>query len=216
MAQGKVTDFFATRKRNAAAHPSKRRKIEIASSEVGNDELNKINRNPYKNVEQEKESVDHKKENSIFSPLQTRAARKAKSLRISTPKPSTRTRKTKTDCSQKLIADVFAQNPKSDISHSDILSGKVQGLVTEAVTSNWDDHDGPDCTPTKAVHNTDETSKVRKRGRHGKSSIKIGDDDVTPEKCRPPKTTTNTESKSRKKLQLKLTSSDDNDTKEKV
>lgn len=57
MAQGKVTDFFSTRKRNPNLHPSKRRKVEISATEVDLSTLDRTNTNQYRNLSQPEAEV---------------------------------------------------------------------------------------------------------------------------------------------------------------
>lgn len=197
MAQGKVTDFFSTRKRNPALQPSKRRKVEITSTEVDISTLDRTNVNPYRNLAQENEveTESAKKENTVFSPLQTRASRKAKTVGISssTAKKTTRTRKPKVDPKQKLIPHSFIEPVATE--------GKGEITIAESVTSSWDDHDGVVSTPVKA----ETATNTRKRGRNGKTSQKElqKNDEATPEKRPVTKEPKKAETKARKKLQLK-------------
>jgi hypothetical protein len=201
MAQGKVTDFFSTRKRNPALQPSKRRKVEITSTEVDISSLDRTNANPYRNLTQgnDVEPEAARKENTVFSPLQTRASRKAKTVQISssTAKKSTRTRKTKVDPKQKLISRSFIEPQSAE------PEVKGETTIAESVTSSWDDHDGGNSTPVKA-----EIVKItRKRARNGKTCQKEAEknDEATPEKRTINNEPKKTETKARKKLQLKQT-----------
>ena len=194
MAQGRVTDFFSARKNNSAAQPSKRRKVEISTSNIDISSLIKTNVNPYKNLDQEPQSVDTRKEN-VFSPLQTRAARKSNAVKLKTPRPTTRSRKTKVDPKQKLLPDVLANSPAP-------IANEKSTKIADAVTSSWDEHDGPACTPSKSQDSSKVTTKGRKRDR---DSVKTNSskNDATPDKRQPEATKSPQDSKARKKLQLK-------------
>ena len=195
MAQGKVTDFFSARKRSTASNPSKRRKIEITASEVDTSPFTKSNIDPLKNIVQQ--PVDTRKENA-FSPLQTRAGRKSKGVKLVTPRSTTRSRKVvKTDPKQKLIPDILANSPA-------LTSDKGVTQIVEKVTSSWDEHDGPACTPQKTVDTDNITTKGRKRNR-GVAAAQTKDDS-TPEKRQPELAKSPEDVKARKKLLLKASS----------
>lgn len=193
MAQGRVTDFFSARKNNSAAQPSKRRKVEISTSDVDISSVTNTNLNPYKNLDQEPQSVDTRKEN-VFSPLQTRAARKSNAVK-KTPRTTTRSRKSKVDPKQKLLPDVLSNSPAA-------VADKNSTKIADAVTSSWDEHDGPACTPSKSQDSSKVTTKGRKRDR---DSVKTNGskNDATPDKRQPEATNSPQDSKARKKLLLK-------------
>lgn len=140
---------------------------------------------------------DERKENKVFSPLQTRASRKAKTTKITAlSAKGTRTR-TKIDSKQKLIVDSFVGPLSTE------ESGKGQVTVGEAVTASWDDHDGPISTPAKDIAKV--KLNTRKRTRNGKTNQKEQQkvDEATPEKRQPAeKAQQPTEIKAKKKLQL--------------
>ena len=197
MAQGKVTDFFSARKRSTASNPSKRRKIEITASEVDTSPFTKTNIDPLKNIVQQPVSVDTRKENAL-SPLQTRAGRKSKGVKLVTPRSTTRSRKAvKTDPKQKLIPDILANSPA-------LTSDKGVTQIVETVTSSWDEHDGPACTPKKTVDTDNLTTKGRKRNR--RVAAAQTKDDSTPEKRQPELAKSPEDVKARKRLLLKVSS----------
>lgn len=202
MAQGKVTDFFSTRKRNPGIQPSKRRKVEITCSEVDISTLDRTNSNPYRNLAQESEvenEMSHedqrKAENTAFSPLQTRASRKAKPVKVLAPvSKATRTRKSKVDPKQKTIGKSFV-----------VPAASEKGPITlaETVSSTWDEHDGRQLTPSKEC--TEAVLKTRKRSRNEKTTALEETQQsggVTPEKRQLTKAMQKTETKARKKLHL--------------
>lgn len=193
-----MTDFFSARKSNFTSQPSKRRKVEITSSNVDISSSTNTNLNPFRNLEQPDQGtqiVDTRKENA-FSPLQTRAARKAKTLAVKTPRSTTRSRKAKVDPKQKLLPDVLA--------NSKVLPEEENADKTsDVVTSSWDEHDGPTCTPTKSKGVSDQENgrtKGKKRDRNTKSTSL--EDEATPDK-RPEPSNSPQDSKARKKLLLK-------------
>ncbi|KAH3774263.1 DNA replication factor Cdt1-like [Dreissena polymorpha] len=204
MSQGKVTDFFSTRKRNPGSQPSKRRKVEIQASEVDFSTLEKTNIIPYQNIVQNThdllanvnpQPVDERKEN-VFSPVTTRSTRREKAVKEvgSVTKKTTRTRKAKIDPKQKLIADTFANRPEE------------KSTIAEDVTSSWDEHDGAPATPQKPEAESETETKTRKRTRLGKTVQKddaTKSDEATPEK-RPvqavEETVAPTKSRARRKL----------------
>ena len=192
MAQGKVTDFFSARKRSSALQPSKRRKIEITSSEVDISSLTKTNTDPVKNQVQEPVSVDKRKEN-VFSPLQTRAGRKAKGVKPPSQHTTTRSRKAKTDPKQKLLPDILAS--------SSVLVDQSGTQIAEAVTSSWDEHDG---TPTKSAEGGKVTTQGNKRGRE--VAVTQPGYESTPEKRRSELAKSTQDPRARKRLLLKPTS----------
>lgn len=198
MAQGKLTDFFSSRKRNPSLQPSKRRKVEITTSNVDIRSLEKTNLGALDKLTPEihdpilPENAELGKKENVFSPLQTRAARKAKNADVS---KKTRTRKAAVDSKQKLISESF--------SCSDIKTGAV--TLTEDVTSSWDEHDGPAQTETPQKQDTEKAdSRTRKRTRNVRTAQteEPSQDGATPEKRQPPVTTDKTGSKAKKKLQL--------------
>ncbi|KAL4235191.1 replication licensing factor Cdt1 [Mactra antiquata] len=205
MSRGKVTDFFSTRKRNPASQPSKRRKVEITSTPVDISTLDRTNTNQYRNLTQENEDRTETpiKGDNVFSPLQTRAARKAKQSAPSVKKV-TRSRKVKPDPKQLSIEASLSTVSKNE---------KATVQVTESVTSSWDEHDGPvenkQETPQKS---TEETIKSRKRCRNGKTTVKDDQksDEATPEKRTPPVLSKQADTEARKKLQLVQDSSSEN------
>lgn len=196
MAQGKVTDFFSARKRNPSLQPSKRRKVEIVATQIDVRTIDKTNTNPYRNLTQDVENDENQvsesegKTKTLFSPLQTRAARKAKSTAVaSSAKKVTRGRKAKVDPKQKLIHEALAE-PKEQIT------------LSETITASWDDHDGPQETPQKE---TTRATNTRKRGREEKTTKKdnMASDEATPEKRQiDMKVDLQTKGRARKKLQL--------------
>ena len=192
MAQGKVTDFFSARKRSSALQPSKRRKIEITSSDVDISSLTKTNTDPVKNQVQEPVSVDKRKEN-VFSPLQTRAGRKAKGVKPPSQQTTTRSRKARTDPKQKLLPDILASSPS-------VLVDQSGTQVAEAVTSSWDEHDG---TPTKSAEGGKVTTQGKKRGRE--VAVTQPGNESTPEKRRSELAKSTQDSRARKMLLLKPT-----------
>ena len=202
MAQGRVTDYFSARKSNISSQPSKRRKVQISSSSDDISPLEKTNVNPFKNLDQpdqDTQPVDTRKEN-VFSPLQTRAARKSKTVILKTPKSTTRSRKAKVDPKQKLLPDVLA-TPSASLEGDKVLK------TADVVTSSWDEHDGPACTPSKSkasVESENATTRGRKRDRNAKATI--SKDEATPEKRQVEKVKTPEDSKARKKLLLKTKS----------
>lgn len=140
---------------------------------------------------------DERTENKVFSPLQTRASRKAKTAKITAPSAKATRTRTKIDPKQKLIVDSFVGPLSTE------ESGKGQVTVGEAVTASWDDHDGPTSTPVKDVAKVQ--LNTRKRTRNGKTNQKVQQkvDEATPEKRQPAeKPQQPTETKARKKLQL--------------
>ena len=201
MAQGRVTDYFSARKNNNSLQPSKRRKVEISTSSVDISAHDKTNINPFKNLDQpdqETQTGDTRKEN-VFSPLQTRAARKAKTVTLKTPKSTTRSRKAKVDPKQKLLPDVLA------ISNASLENDKVT-KTADIVTSSWDEHDGPACTPSKSKDTETENASTRGRKRDRNAKAATSKDEATPEKRQTGKVKTPEDSKARKKLLLKTKS----------
>lgn len=193
MAQGKVTDFFSARKRNPTLQPSKKRKVEIVASEIDVRTLDKTNSNPYRNLAETIENVcdaDKTKETPMFSPLQTRASRKAKATTVApVVKKTTRGRKQRdVDPRQKLISESYLEPAK--------------GLMTvsEAVTASFDDHDGPPVTPSK----TTEKKNTRKRSRQDKTTQECfrKQDEATPEKRATEVVKIPVKGRTRKKLQM--------------
>ena len=189
MSQGKVTDFFSTKKRNPGLHASKRRKVEIVATQIDN--IRSINKTHVisRNLEQD-ENQNGPEEKTMFSPLQTRAARKAK---INTAGKSqncaSRTRKVKVDSKQKLISQSFPEPEKGEVT------------VSEAVTS-WSDNDGPPTTPQKET--VKESTRKRSRQCTSTQEDKAESDEATPGK----RQTENTKpivpakGRARKKLQM--------------
>lgn len=198
MAQGRVTDYFSTRKRNPALQPSKRRKVEVTSTQVDISVLDRTNSNQYRNITQDEGGAERQPKETVFSPLQTRAARKAKQS-ATVPKKATRARKIKVDPKQTSIEVSLASSTNESAS-----KGILQ--ISEAVTSSWDEHDGVGLpqqeTPRKSIEET--VVNGRKRGRNGKTTVKddLKPDEATPEKRPSTSAAKPAETKARKKLQL--------------
>ena len=202
MAQGRVTDYFSARKSNFTTQPSKRRKVEISSSNVDISALDKTNVNPFKNLDQpdqETQIADTRKEN-VFSPLQTRAARKSKTVTLKTPRSTTRPRRAKVDPKQQLLPDILATSTAP-------LEDERIAKTADIVTSSWDEHDGSACTPSKANSAADRGNSTngRKRDRNTKAAT-ASKDEATPEKRQPEMVKLPEDSKARKKLLLKAKS----------
>jgi len=200
--QGKVTDFFSTRKRNPGSQPSKRRKVEIQATEVDISTLNKTNVNPFSNAIQDlpdlvRSPVDNKKEN-VFSPLQTRAGRKNNANTTLQSSKKTRTRKTKVDPKQKLISDTFNGKDITD------KAEPKKAQVSEEVTSAEDDHDEAQAAETPKKQMAGDKTKSRKRTRQAKAEqVESKADEATPEKRQVAEKKPAARGRAKKKLEMK-------------
>lgn len=157
MAQARLNDFFATKKRFHGANPSKRRKIESTESDPKTKVICRSDLDG--SAEAEKPSCSTRTTGSDL--VASRSSRRTKAARNSqqaAPRPTrTRTYARKTDVvGQITIQNAFAKSSESssDIDGQDLLCDAGLGEVTEEVTSQWDEHDGPK-TPKRSIRSAD-------------------------------------------------------------
>lgn len=140
MAQPRVSDFFASKKRSNGVNPAKRRKVELSEF---NDDL--------------KSAVLTPSSASIVTDVAADRGAKLLASETSTSKRSTRAKQTPASKSAKTrssarkkadqkshftIKDAFAKQSESSDS-SDVDGKDANMIVSEEVTSQWDEHDGP-------------------------------------------------------------------------
>ncbi|XP_061166434.1 DNA replication factor Cdt1-like [Saccostrea echinata] len=191
MAQARVTEFYATKKRTGDAQPSKRRKLQI------NTDVSEAIQSEPRNTRSTRSSTRGKgistpviaePENVLFTLSVPDKSAKSKSTKSVTQ----RTRKIKQIKGQQSIADVLRSRSPSPTPSS----------ASEEITSAWDEHDGP-LTPSKKSKQNNEnetkgktqTSKKRTRQSKIKEDLKTPPKEEKEETVRAPR--------SRKKLQLR-------------
>ena len=174
MAQARVIDFFATKKRIHNANPSKRRKIELTQSDLKADVTcqNVLGAD----AKVEKPSCHNRAANRSSRRTKPKAAPRSTRTR-------SRTSARKTDIvGQIAINDAFAKasDSSSDTDGQDFLSDVAFGEVTEEITSQWDEHDGPK-TPNRKIRSSDcpqvpdsattETKEIRRKAVARRSRV---------------------------------------------
>ncbi|XP_064599103.1 DNA replication factor Cdt1-like [Liolophura sinensis] len=198
MAQARVTEFFATRKKRRAEQPSKRRKVDFTETapalsfeNTGPVKLSNTDVNDgYRNVEDTVEiPAKGKQQQHVLKPVQTvRATRSStKSTRSSSTnakqKSNTNTRQS-TRSQKSDIPNIF-QNFARKLSPADGLVSDVKVTPTESkaankvfseVTDCWDDHDGCSSNTEESACATPKTSHAKeKNGRKRKKDQKLTD-----------------------------------------
>lgn len=160
MAQARVTEFYATKKRNGDSQPSKRRKLQVTSDIPETIQNEPVATRSTRSSSRRKESVppvSAEPENVLFTLSASDKGTKSASNRVLRQ----RTRKIKQIKGQKTIVEALESRSSSP----------TNSLDGEEVTSSWDEHDGP-LTPSKktkqnAEHGTEQAAKgSRKRDRH--------------------------------------------------
>lgn len=189
MAQARVTEFYATKKRNGDAQPSKRRKLQVISDVSETIQNEPVATRATRSSARTKEisaPVSSEPENVLFTLSSSDKGNKL----APTKTPKQRSRRIKQIKGQQSIVSALGSRPTSP---NEISSG-------EEVTSAWDEHDGP-LTPSKKTKQdndnpTEEKTKgTRKRTR--KQNV------MTPQKEENQKEETIKAPRSRKKLQLR-------------
>ncbi|XP_062587109.1 DNA replication factor Cdt1-like [Saccostrea cucullata] len=191
MAQARVTEFYATKKRNGDAQPSKRRKLQI------NAEVSETIQSEPKSTRSTRSStrgkgistpVSAEPENVLFTLSLPDASAKS----TTTKGVKQRTRKIKQIKGQQSITDALRSRSPSPASSS----------ASEEITSAWDEHDGP-LTPSKKSkqNNEGETKGKTQASRKRTRQSKVKQDLKTP--LKEEKEETVKAPRSRKKLQLR-------------
>ena len=173
MAQARVTEFFAAKKRTFDAQPSKRRKLAVTAPSNETLQAIEINTRATRSSRRGKTVVDPQ-------PVETEEVRSS----TPTPKPkSTRkprakaqkAKQVKVPKGQTSLKDVFDKSSRPN--SPDVENQKEENSApVEEVTSAWDEHDGP-LTPSKRrteENSTDSENEAlsRKRRRRGNSKEK--------------------------------------------
>lgn len=160
MAQARVTEFYATKKRNGDAQPSKRRKLQIISDVSETIQNESVTTRATRSSARRKgisAPVSAEPENVLF----TLSSSDKSSKSASTKTPKQRSRRIKQVKGQQSIVDALGSRPTSP---NEISNG-------EEVTSAWDEHDGP-LTPSKKTKQDNEnptegkTKDTKKRTRN--------------------------------------------------
>lgn len=160
MAQARVTEFYATKKRNGDAQPSKRRKLQIISDVSETIQNESVTTRATRSSARRKGisgPVSAEPENVLF----TLSSSDKSSKSASTKTPKQRSRRIKQVKGQQSIVDALGSRPTSP---NEISNG-------EEVTSAWDEHDGP-LTPSKKTKQDNEnptegkTKDTKKRTRN--------------------------------------------------
>ena len=155
MAQARVTEFYATKKRNGDSQPSKRRKLQVTSDIPETIQNEPVATRSTRSSSRRKESVppvSAEPENVLFTLSASDKGTKSASNRVLRQ----RTRKIKQIKGQKTIVEALESRSSSP----------TNSLDGEEVTSAWDEHDGP-LTPSKKTKQTEQAAKgSRKRDRH--------------------------------------------------
>lgn len=189
MAQARVTEFYATKKRNGDAQPSKRRKLQVisdVSETIQNEPVATRAARSSARTKGISAPVSSEPENVLFTLSSSDKGNKL----APTKTPKQRSRRIKQIKGQQSIVSALGSRPTSP---NEISSG-------EEVTSAWDEHDGP-LTPSKKTKQdndnpTEEKTKgTRKRTR--KQNV------MTPQKEENQKEEAIKAPRSRKKLQLR-------------
>lgn len=182
MAQARVTEFYATKKRNGDAQPSKRRKLQVisdVSETIQNEPVATRATRSSARTKGISAPVSSEPENVLFTLSSSDKGNKL----APTKTPKQRSRRIKQIKGQQSIVSALGSRPTG-----------------EEVTSAWDEHDGP-LTPSKKTKQdndnpTEEKTKgTRKRTR--KQNV------MTPQKEENQKEETIKAPRSRKKLQLR-------------
>ncbi|KAL3860561.1 hypothetical protein ACJMK2_010674 [Sinanodonta woodiana] len=176
-AQGKVTDFFASKKRNADAQPSKRRKAQLIPSEKNISYLDSTNKHGNRKgsvagIAPKTESTKSENDNSVQI-SHTKVVTDKKNQTMKTLTSSRKNRFTKLSKGQMTIDNVFARVAKVS---SNRENEQKEGLIVDEITSSWDDHDGPissgNQTPVKSIQtNVGQSVPSRKRRRDWESML---------------------------------------------
>lgn len=187
MAQARVTEFYATKKRNGDAQPSKRRKLQVisdVSETIQNEPVATRATRSSARTKGISAPVSSEPENVLFTLSSSDKGNKL----APTKTPKQRSRRIKQIKGQQSIVSALGSRPTSP---NEISSG-------EEVTSAWDEHDRP-LTPSKKTKQdndnpTEEKTKgTRKRTR--KQNVMTPQKEEKEETIKAPR--------SRKKLQLR-------------
>lgn len=202
MAQARVTEFFAAKKKRRAEQPSKRRKVDFTettpSLSFGNTEPIKLSNSQIKdarrNVEDTVEIPTEGKQQPVLEPAQTQKVRATRSSTRSTrsssantkQKSSSNTRQSaRSQKSQKSTIPNIFETLSLKIQPADSLASDVKGTQTKGkaankvfseVTDCWDDHDGCSSNTEESASTTPKTSPAKeKNGRKRKKEQKLSE-----------------------------------------
>ncbi|KAK3603934.1 hypothetical protein CHS0354_042946 [Potamilus streckersoni] len=207
-AQGRVTDFFASKKHNSDTQPSKRRKVQLIPSETNISYLDLTNK--YGNRKGTvagtiPKTGPTKPENDHSVQISSTKAVTSKTNQIMKTLRSTRKKKCRklNQKGQMTIDNIFERIAKES---SGLENGQEQGVIVDETTSFWDDHDGPissgNQTPVRSIQTAaGQSVPSRKRRRDAETKLVEGMGVATPEKNYRPTIYPET-SKSRRKIDL--------------
>ncbi|XP_046544177.1 DNA replication factor Cdt1-like [Haliotis rubra] len=200
MAQTRVSEFFPSKKKSRHSNATKRRKVELTTTD---DDISTLKQAVSRNVQIPEQLEETKVECTKTTSQKTKTSARTKSVVKSNQKPvrqSTRKGKNaENDSSQRKISDIFSSPFNEYKNNTEPLSFNFQNETSEAVPSAWDEHDGPDSTPTKQLRLSADTASRRSRKEIQNEGIT---EENTPEKESQEASVVPTKRYARKRLQM--------------
>ncbi|XP_067652796.1 DNA replication factor Cdt1-like [Haliotis asinina] len=197
MAQTRVSEFFPSKKKSRHSNATKRRKVELTTTD---DDISTLKQAVSRNVQISEQVEETKVECTKTTKTNTSARTKSvvKSNQKSVRQSSRKGRNAENDACQPKISDIFS-SPFNEYKNSEPLSFNFQNESSEAVPSAWDEHDGPDSTPTKQLRLSADAASRRSRKEVQNDYIT---EENTPEKETQEAPTASTKRHARKRLQM--------------
>ncbi|XP_046326589.2 DNA replication factor Cdt1-like [Haliotis rufescens] len=203
MAQTRVSEFFPSKKKSRHSNATKRRKVELTTTD---DDISSLKQAVNRNVQISEQSEESKEECTKTNSQKTKTSKRVKSVASakSNQKPvrqsARKGKNVENDSCQRKISDIFSSTFNEYKNNTEPLSFNFQEDETsEAVPSAWDEHDGPDSTPTKQLRLSADTASRRSRKEIQNECIT---EENTPQKETQEESAAPTKRHARKRLQM--------------